>query len=263
MADGLARSRRVAAELIRAGRVRADGNVVRKPSTTIRPDESLVVDGEAEPWVGRAAYKLLHALDAFGSIDPYGLRCIDVGASTGGFTQVLLRRGAREVVAIDVGHGQLAAEVAADPRVRDLSGLSIREVAAGPRGDSDGVAVAAADLVVCDLSFISLRLVLPTLAALTTSRGDLVTLIKPQFEVGRERLGHGGIVRSAESRRDAVEAVVHVTVDVGLHVHGLTASPITGTGGNREYLLWARHDGAGKMADVQTYLETISQENTP
>ncbi len=262
VADGLARSRRVAAELIRAGRVRAGGRVVRKPSAAIAVDEALAIDGEVEPWVGRAAYKLLHALDTFDAIDPRGLRCIDVGASTGGFTQVLLRRGAREIVAIDVGHGQLAREVGADARVRDLSGLSIRDVVAGPGdGAVEGAHIAPADLVVCDLSFISLRLVLPTLAALTDPGGDLVSLVKPQFEVGRERLGHGGIVRSATARAEAVEAVVGAACDAGLHVHGLAASPITGAGGNREYLLWARHEEAGKMAHVHTYLEAIRQEN--
>ncbi len=258
VARGLARSRRVATDLIREGRVTVDGRALRKPATPVAPDQHLRVERPAQEWVGRAAHKLLGALEMFDGLDPRGRRCVDVGASTGGFTQVLLHHGARHVVALDVGHAQLAAEVRDDPRVEDRSGTSIRDVTVAP--DSGGrLTLDPVELVVCDLSFISLTLVLPTLAALTAADGDLLALIKPQFEVGRERLGHGGVVRDPAERRRAVEQVVCSAVDCGLHPHGLATSPLVGASGNREYLLWARHAPAGKMADVQTPLEAIGR----
>ncbi|WP_343036805.1 TlyA family RNA methyltransferase [Flexivirga aerilata] len=242
---GLARSRAVARELIDAGRVSAAGRPVAKPSTSVDP-QTLELTGEPERWVGRAAYKLVAALDAF-PIAVGGTRCIDVGASTGGFTQVLLQHGAREVLALDVGHGQLAAPVREDDRVTELSGTNVRDVTAADLGGP-------ADIVVADLSFISLRLVLPTLAELTAAGGDLVTLVKPQFEVGRERLARTGVVQSPNERSRVLRDVVGALPGVGLHVHGLATSPIAGGTGNVEYLLWARHTTPGKMTDVQ--LET-------
>lgn len=252
---GLARSRAVAKELIDAGQVTAAGRPVRKASATVDPAE-LNVSGAVQPWVGRAAYKLIGALEAF-PVHVEDARCIDVGASTGGFTQVLLSRGAREVVALDVGHGQLAAEVAKDPRVIERSGTNVRDV--GP-DDVGGVA----DVVVADLSFISLGLVLDKLAAFTAPEGDLVTLVKPQFEVGRERLARTGVVTSPYERRRVVRDVLAALTAVGLGPFGLVASPIEGGTGNVEYLLWARHTTEGRMTDVevQAVLEQLVADET-
>lgn len=246
---GLARSRGQAREAIQAGRVRVDDAVVRKPSYAVRPAASIATAEDGPAWVSRAAYKLVAALDTFGAARPErpaitvaGKRCIDVGASTGGFTQVLLARGAREVVAVDVGHGQLASPVAGDARVLERSGTNVRTLTPEQVGGPG-------DLVACDLSFISLRLVLDRLAALTDAEGDLVVLVKPQFEVGRHRLGKGGLVRAAADRRDAVLAVADAARTAGLAPTGLCASPITGTTGNAEYLLWLRHRPDGMMGE--------------
>jgi len=247
---GLARSRAVAKQLIDAGRVTAAGVPVSKASVAVNAAD-LEVSGDVEDWVGRAAYKLLGALEAF-PIDPRGRRCIDVGASTGGFTQVLLTRGAREVVALDVGHGQLAGVLRADARVVERSGVNVRDARPEQLGGPF-------DLVVADLSFISLRLVLDRLAALTASSGDLVTLVKPQFEVGRERLARTGVVSSPNERHRVLRDVLDAVAERGLSVHGLAASPIEGGTGNREYLLWARHEQRGSMSDmdVRTVLERL------
>lgn len=251
---GLARSRAVAGTLIRAGRVTCDGRVVAKPSTAVAAAADLAVIGAQDPWVGRAAYKLLHALERFDRVDPAGARCIDVGASTGGFTQVLLSRAAREVVALDVGHDQLAPALRADPRVQVIDGANIRDVlpAGSPvPADSRPVLLEPGDCVVSDLSFISLRLVLDRLAALLRPDGDLIVLIKPQFEVGRGRLGHDGVVHSPQQRREAVESVLAALGPCGLHAFGLTPSPVLGGSGNQEYLLWARRRPDGKMSSVR------------
>lgn len=250
---GLARSRAQAAELVKAGRVLVDGSSVLKPSTSTSSDASIEVAGDEPGWVGRAAYKLLGALDTFGprglAVD--GKRCLDVGASTGGFTQVLLRHGAAHVTALDVGHGQLVPELAADPRVTERSGTSIRDVTPADLGGRF-------DVVVVDLSFISLRLVLPSLADLIAAHGDLVGLIKPQFEVGRERLGKGGVVRSDAHRRDALLTVLRSAADTGLRLHGLTTSPIRGSAGNREYLGWWTPGAPQHSAHLQNHPETDS-----
>lgn len=230
---GLARSRGHAQELIDAGAVTVLGVRTPKASTPVSGDTPVQVDSGGSDWVGRAAYKLLAALDTW---EPQGLhvaarRCADVGASTGGFTQVLLGRGAADVAAIDVGHGQLAPCIAADPRVRELSGVNIR--------DADPAMLGAPfDVVVADLSFISLTLVVARLAALAGPTADVVLLVKPQFEVGRARLGKGGIVRSASDRAAAVRAVMGAAQSHGLAVIAGRPSPVTGTGGNREYLVW-------------------------
>lgn len=247
---GLARSRAVAKELIDAGRVRAAGVPVTKASATVDSEDVQVI-GDIADWVGRAAYKLLGALEAF-PVDPRGRRCIDVGASTGGFTQVLLSRDAREVVALDVGHGQLAEVLRADSRVVERSGVNVRDVQPGDLG-------APFEVVVADLSFISLRLVLDRLAALTAPSGDLITLVKPQFEVGRERLARTGVVSSPYDRHRVLREVLDVIGERGLSVHGLTTSPIEGGTGNREYLLWARHERRGSMSDmdVRAVLERL------
>jgi 23S rRNA (cytidine1920-2'-O)/16S rRNA (cytidine1409-2'-O)-methyltransferase len=230
---GLARSRGQARELLAAGRVRVADAIVDKPATIVHPDEDVALDGEVDPWVGRAAYKLLAALEAWlpRGLEVTGTRCLDVGASTGGFTQVLLERGAAHVVALDVGHDQLAPTVRDDPRVTERSGTSIREVTAADLGGPFHV-------IVADLSFISLRLVLPTITGLLGPSGQVVVLVKPQFEVGRERLGKGGVVRSVADRRGAVEGVVTAAMAAGLHPRELLPSPLPGESGNREYLVW-------------------------
>lgn len=252
VARGLARSRAIAQEYISAGRVRRGDAPVRKASERVGPAEVLDVDGEPEPWVGRAAYKLLAALDAFGDggLGVDGRRCLDVGASTGGFTQVLLSRGAAHVTALDVGHGQLAEEVRRAARVEERSGTSIRDVTVTDLGGTF-------DVIVGDLSFISLRMVVGQFPALLAEDGDVVLLVKPQFEVGRDALGKTGVVRSAQQRIAAVEGVIRAAQECGLHTHGLVPSPMTGTSGNQEYLLWCRRTAAGMMStmDVTEVLE--------
>ena len=219
--------------MLDAGAVVLDGVVTSRPSSPVTDEASVVLLHEPDHWVGRAAHKLLGALAAFG---PAGLvvdgrRCLDVGASTGGFTQVLLERGAAHVTALDVGHGQLVPLVARDPRVTELSGTNIRDVHPGELG-------APYDLVVADLSFISVRLALPSMVEQTAPQGDLVLLVKPQFEVGRDNIGRTGVVGSTQERRRVLRGVVATTRELGLHVQGLVRSPLRGGDGNREYLLW-------------------------
>jgi len=257
---GLARSRGQARDLVKAGSVRLDGVVATKVSTPVRADQGIELAAGVEGWVSRAAYKLVAALETFGpdGLAVAGKRCFDVGAAAGGFTQVLLRRGAREVVAVDVGHGQLSGEVAGDPRVIQRSGVNIRDVRAGDLGGP-------AALLVADLSFISLRLVLPVLHDLVEPTGDLVLLVKPQFEIGRQRLGKGGIVRSARDRAAVIEEVVAAATKADLFALGLCASPIRGTTGNAEYLLWLtpRPDQGLTTAQVTALAATLSTEALP
>lgn len=233
VARGLARSRGQARDLVDAGSVLLDGSPVRKISTPVSAQHRLELAGGVEGWVSRAACKLVAALEDFGDrgLQVADKRCFDVGACTGGFTQVLLRRGAREVIALDVGHGQLAKEIASDPRVIERSGINVRDANPDDLGGP-------AELLVADLSFISLRLVLPVLRNLVVPTGDLVLLIKPQFEVGRGRLGKGGIVRSAQDRATVIEEVVAAATVAGLNAKAVRGSPIRGTTGNAEYLLW-------------------------
>ncbi|MDO5698775.1 MAG: TlyA family RNA methyltransferase [Dermatophilus congolensis] len=234
---GLARSRGQARELIDSGAVTVDGRVATRASERVGPDN--VVEATADPWVGRAAYKLLAALDLFSTGDAparpaAGARCLDIGASTGGFTQVLLARGAAAVVALDVGHGQLATVVADDQRVEERSGVNVRDVRAGDLGEPF-------DIVVGDLSFISLRYVWPVLAQQLAADGDAIMLVKPQFEVGRERLGKGGVVRSERERLRAVREALLAACASGLMPVRLATSPLQGGSGNVEYLVLLRH----------------------
>jgi 23S rRNA (cytidine1920-2'-O)/16S rRNA (cytidine1409-2'-O)-methyltransferase len=233
---GLARSREHASQLIEGGRVTVRGTVASKPATAIEPDAPVLVKEDDDPgWASRGAHKLLGALAAF---EPAGLgvagrRCLDAGASTGGFTDVLLRGGASEVVAADVGRGLLDWRLRTDPRVVVLDRTNVRALTPEQTGGP-------VDLVVADLSFISLRLVLPALLACTAPAGDLVPMIKPQFEVGRERLGSGGVVRDPGLRADAVLGVLTEAGGHGLRVHGVLASPLPGPAGNVEYFAWLR-----------------------
>lgn len=231
---GLARSRGQARELVGDGLVTVGGVVVRKAGTSVAVDAPVAVDPSAPRWVGRAAAKLHGALETLGDDAPRvaGARCIDLGASTGGFTQVLLERGARHVVALDVGHDQLAPSLRDDPRVTDRSGTSLR----GLRPEDVGGPFA---VVVGDLSFISLRLVLPEIAALLAPDGDALLLLKPQFEVGRGRLGARGVVREASRRREAVLLVVHDALALGLQALAVLPSGLRGAEGNHEYVVHA------------------------
>lgn len=234
---GLARSREQAAELVAAGQVRVPGRATVKAATQVATGDPIVVaEPPGESFVSRGGHKLVGALDAFApsGLSVEGRRVLDAGASTGGFTDVVLRRGAREVVCVDVGYGQLAWSLQTDDRVRVLDRTNVRELTPELVGDP-------VDLVVADLSFISLRLVLPALAAVTTAEGDLVPMVKPQFEVGREALGSGGVVRDAGQRADAVDQVAAFAHrELGLGVAGVVASPLPGPAGNVEYFLWLR-----------------------
>jgi 23S rRNA (cytidine1920-2'-O)/16S rRNA (cytidine1409-2'-O)-methyltransferase len=228
---GLARSRGQAAELIEQGRVLVRGVPAGKPATVVDRDAPLSVHETTErEWASRGAHKLLGALDAFGDVAVDGRRCLDAGASTGGFTDVLLERGAAEVVAVDVGYGQLVWRLRSDDRVRVHDRTNVRAI--GP--DDIGGPV---DLTVADLSFISLRTVLPALAACTRADGELLPMVKPQFEVGRERLGAGGVVRDPALRRSALGDVVAAARDLGLVLRDAVASPLPGPSGNVEFFL--------------------------
>jgi 23S rRNA (cytidine1920-2'-O)/16S rRNA (cytidine1409-2'-O)-methyltransferase len=233
---GLARSREQAAALIEAGRVEVKGIAAAKAAAQVDPaDPVRVLEAEGDEYVSRGGHKLAGALDAFGGLAVAGRRCLDAGASTGGFTDVLLRRGAASVAAVDVGYGQIAWSLRTDPRVSVIERTNVRTLT--PE-QIDG----ACELTVADLSFISLRLVLPALAACTTPDGDLVPMVKPQFEVGREALGERGVVRSGELRAAAVLDVAAAAAELGLGVSGVARSPLPGPQGNVEFFLWLRHD---------------------
>ena len=238
---GLARSRQDAGELVASGRVKVAGVVAGKSATQVDASAAITL-GEsdsvsAERYASRGAAKLLGALAAF---VPHGLsvagrRCLDAGASTGGFTDVLLREGAQQVVAVDVGYGQLAWRLQSDPRVLVRDRTNVRELTLD---DTDG----PVDLVTADLSFISLRLVLPALVGVAALAADHVLMVKPQFEVGKERLPSGGVVRDPALRRAAVLEVAAAAATTELGVQGVTASPLPGPAGNVEYFLWLHRD---------------------
>jgi len=230
---GLARSRQQAAELIGAGKVSIDGLPAVKPGTAVAVTATLTVADEGERvWVSRGAHKLIGALDAFGiSVD--GRRCLDAGSSTGGFTEVLLDRGAAEVVAVDVGYGQLAWSLRSDPRVAVVERTNARDLTPEASGGQ-------VDLVVADLSFISLATVLPALAGCASPSADIVPMVKPQFEVGRGQVGSGGVVHDAQLRAGSVLAVARRAGELGWHTVAVAPSPLPGPAGNVEYFLWLR-----------------------
>jgi 23S rRNA (cytidine1920-2'-O)/16S rRNA (cytidine1409-2'-O)-methyltransferase len=234
---GLARSRRHAGELVGAGRVSVGGVCAGKAATQVDPAAAILVTGEdADPeYASRGGHKLAGALDVFESegLVVADRRWLDAGASTGGFTDVLLRRGAAGVICVDVGYGQLLWRLRQDPRVRVLDRQNVRELAAE-------LLPYRPDAVVADLSFISLRVVLPALAACAAPEADFVLMVKPQFEVGRERLGAGGVVRDSAFRAQAVRDVAAAAHALGLGAAGVTASPLPGPSGNVEYFLWLR-----------------------
>ena len=241
---GLARSREQAAGLVTARRVLVAGQAAAKPATQVAPGDPITVTEPAGPeYASRGGRKLAGALAAFPGLRVAGRRCLDAGASTGGFTDVLLRAGAAHVTAVDVGYGQLAWALRTDERVTVLDRVNVRELR------PEQVAPAP-DLVTADVSFISLRLVLPALIRCATPGADFVLLVKPQFEVGKDRVGAGGVVRDPQVRREAVAAVAAAAAALGLGVAGLVASPLPGPSGNVEYFLWLRREAPDLSDDA-------------
>jgi 23S rRNA (cytidine1920-2'-O)/16S rRNA (cytidine1409-2'-O)-methyltransferase len=232
---GLARSREQAVELVNAGKVKVGGQAATKPATQVATSAAIVVDtADAGPdYVSRGGHKLAGALAAFPGVVVAGRRCLDAGASTGGFTDVLLRAGAAEVVAVDVGYGQIAWSLRTDDRVTVVERLNIRELTPGQVGEPP-------TLVVADLSFISLRMVLEPIRNSVSPDADYLMMVKPQFEVGKDRVGAGGVVRDPALRAEAVAGVARHAWTLGLGVCGVTASPLPGPSGNVEYFLWLR-----------------------
>ncbi|MDN6527462.1 MAG: TlyA family RNA methyltransferase [Brevibacterium sp.] len=243
-----------AAREIAAGRVSVNGSVVSKPAQAVTNVDELTVT-EPDPWVARSAHKLLGALEAFSIGDFTGRSVLDAGASTGGFTQVLLHRGAQEVWAVDVGHDQFDAGLREDPRVRVREGLNLREL-----GSSD---VPQVDVVVADVSFISLRLLLTPLLAATLPTGELLLMVKPQFELARSALDKHGVVSTVSNRRRALDSVLTAIGEHEARVIDIAASVLPGPSGNREYFLRVR---PGKTrtesdrlneADIAAHLDQI------
>ncbi|HEY6747643.1 MAG TPA: TlyA family RNA methyltransferase [Mycobacteriales bacterium] len=231
---GLARSREQAAELVHAGRVKVAGATATKPATAVEPGTPVLIEADSDDpgYASRGGHKLAGALDAL-PVPVEGRRVLDAGASTGGFTDVLLRRGAREVVAVDVGYGQLAWNLRTDPRVTVHDRTNVRELTPEQIGGP-------VELTVADLSFIPLTLVLPALAACTTE--DLLPMVKPQFEVGKELVGAKGVVRDPELRARAIRKVADRAYELGLGTKGVVKSPLPGPAGNVEFFLWLRCD---------------------
>jgi 23S rRNA (cytidine1920-2'-O)/16S rRNA (cytidine1409-2'-O)-methyltransferase len=231
---GLARSREQAAELIAGGRVAVGGQRALKSASQVSIDAAITVEerGDEPDYVSRGGHKLAGALAAFPGLTVAGRRSLDAGASTGGFTDVLLRAGAAQVVAADVGYGQLAWSLQTDERVTVLDRVNVRSL-------EPAQVAPAPDLVVADLSFISLALVIPALVACAAPEADFLLMVKPQFEVGRDKVG-GGVVRDPQVRAAAVAAVAAAARTSGLGVMGVTASPLPGPSGNVEYFLWLR-----------------------
>jgi 23S rRNA (cytidine1920-2'-O)/16S rRNA (cytidine1409-2'-O)-methyltransferase len=227
---GLAPSRERAQSLILAGAVVVDGERQAKAGTLVRPEAAIRLTHDPQPYVSRGGLKIEKALDFF-SIDPNGKVVMDVGASTGGFTDCLLQRGARRVYAVDVGYGQLAWKLQQDPRVINLQRRNIRHL----RWEEVGEEV---DLAVVDTSFISLELVIPPIFTFLKEGGGLLTLVKPQFEVGKGEVGKGGVVRDAVQHRQTVEKIKEFAIGEGLLPRGVIESPLQGPKGNREFFLY-------------------------
>lgn len=255
----IARSREQAVEMIRGGRVFVGGFKASKPASVVEPEVSIrVEESEDDDWASRGAHKLLGALAAF---EPRGLsvagkKVLDAGASTGGFTDVLLRRGAREVVAVDVGYGQLIWRLQNDARVRVLDRTNIRHLTPEL---TDGLC----DMMVGDLSFISLRLTLPAIVECLVDGADLLPMVKPQFEVGKERLGSGGVVRSPQLRAEVTRETAEFAAGLGLSCRGVVASPLPGPSGNVEYFLWLVKDAgatAPETEELTAMIETAVKE---
>ena len=245
---GLFPSRSRAAASVMAGEVRvgADGPIALRPSQLVEPGADLIVD-EGPRFVSRGGIKLENALEALG-IDPAGRDCLDVGASTGGFTDCLLQRGAARVAAVDVAYGQLALSLREDSRVTAIERLNARGLAPADLPFPP-------ELAVVDVSFISLAKVLPAVAGCLTPRGELLAMVKPQFELGRERVGRG-VVRDPGDRREAILAVARAARELGLTIRGLAPSGLPGPKGNRETFVWCARDGAG-VEDLEAAVEAV------
>ncbi len=239
----LARSREHAQDLIERGFVKVGGLPAHKAASQVDPEVSITVELPGEDYVSRGGHKLVSALDAFPDVKIEGRKCLDAGASTGGFTDVLLKRGAARVIAVDVGYGQLAWSLQNDARVEIHDRTNVREISVEKIGGE-------VDLVVADLSFISLKTVLPALAGVANSEADLLLMVKPQFEVGRDRLGAGGVVREPELRELAVVEVANKAAELGLGALGVVASSLPGPSGNVEYFLWLKRGAPTLRADL-------------
>lgn len=248
-ARGLARSRSHAQQLVAAGVVFVNGNIEMKPSLDVADDAFVTLADQADTYVSRAAHKLAGAFEHFipRGLQVVGRHALDAGASTGGFTQVLLERGAAHVTAIDVGHGQIAPEIRADPRVSTVEGFNVRDLTA----DSPW---AGAQLVVGDLSFISLTLVIAPLAAAAAADADFVLLIKPQFELSRAALDKHGVVASPVRRIEAVRRVCDAILAEGLRIVALEPSVLPGPSGNVEFFVWARQTWQARNAAASPHL---------
>ena len=232
----LARSREKAVELIASGKVLVNGIPATKASTQVDAQISITLKDEQDEFVSRGGHKLAGALDHFVKLNVKDKVALDAGASTGGFTDVLLKRGAKMVVAVDVGYGQLAWQLQSDSRVKILDRVNVRSLTKEQVAEE-------IDLVVADLSFISLKIVLPALIAVAKDDADFLIMVKPQFEVGKEKLGAGGVVRDAALRKEAVAAVAAAAFSLGLGCLGVVASPLPGPSGNVEYFLWLSKAG--------------------
>lgn len=237
---GLVRSREQAQELIDAGQVSVGGVVAGKSATRVDRAAAIDIQHVERHYVSRGAHKLIGALDAFPAITVAGASCIDIGASTGGFTEVLLERGAAHVIAVDVGYGQLAWPLRSDDRVTVMERTNMRAVVASDLPYAPTV-------VVADVSFISLRTLLPVIASVASSDADLLLMVKPQFEVGREQVGDG-VIRDPALRESAVASVVSAALSLGWLLCGVVASPLPGPKGNVEYFIWLRAEDAEALA---------------
>ena len=255
--NALAKSRARAVELIKDGRVKCGGETVSKPSFEVEDGCEVTVEGEAFNYVGRGALKLICALDTFG-VSPDGASCVDVGASTGGFTEVLLRRGAARVFAVDSGHGQLDRRLKDDQRVVDMEGFNAKELCAEALGG-------AVDIAVCDVSFISQTLLHAPIRSALKDGGTFIALVKPQFELTRGDLSKGGVVKDARRRLAAAKRVYLSLVGYGFSVAGFCASPITGGDGNIEYLICAEASSNASAVALEDIERTVLNEgrNTP
>lgn len=253
---GLARSRGQAVALVKSGAVSVDGSVVRRASVLVSATSPVTVEADADDpgFVSRAGFKLDGVLVALGDDGPTvtGVDCLDVGASTGGFTDVLLRRGAQSVVALDVGHGQLVEPLRSDPRVHVVERFNARELTAETLPVAPG-------LVVADISFISLTMVLPAIVSSVPADADLLVMVKPQFEVGREHLGSGGVVRDTALHARAVRGVVDAAFSLGLGLHAIIPSPLPGPNGNREFFVWLSRSAEQMSVSDDTIGRAVGQ----
>ena len=240
---GLAESREKAKALVMAGSVYVNGEKQTKPGTAVAEDAAVEVRGEKLPFVSRGGLKLQKALDVFG-VDPAGLTCVDCGASTGGFTDCLLQRGARHVYAVDVGYGQLAWSLRSDERVTVMERTNARCL-------TPDMFPEKMDMAVMDMSFISLRLVLPAILPLLGEGGQVICLVKPQFEAGREKVGKKGVVRDPAVHREVLEAFIADADALGFSLAGLDYSPVRGPEGNIEYLAWLKTSGESVSPDCE------------